>query len=59
MVNLLLEYGANVNLVDTKGSSCLHLAAWIGNGDIVLAILTQSAFRPNINLQVSKTKLNS
>jgi ankyrin repeat protein len=52
VVEILLEYDANVNLVDSKGSTCLHLAAWRGNTDIVVSILVKSAFQPNVNQQV-------
>lgn len=49
---VLLRHDANPNLVDHKGSSPLHLAAWTGDHEIVSMLLTQSFHVPNINLKV-------
>ena len=49
---VLLRHDANPNLVDNKGSSPLHLAAWTGDHEIVSMLLTQSFHVPNINLKV-------
>ena len=53
IVGLLLSHDANPNIVDNKGSTALHLAAWTGDYEIVNMILTQSAHVPNVNLKVS------
>lgn len=53
IVKLLLEYDASPNIVDSKGSSPLHLAAWSGNVDIVRLLLTGPAIC-NVNLLVSR-----
>ena len=54
VVKLLLQHEASKNIVDAKGSSPLHLAAWSGNSDIVRLILTQGPSIPNVNLTVIK-----
>lgn len=52
IVALLLSHEANPNVVDNKGSSALHLAAWTGDYEIVSMLLTQSSHVPNVNLKV-------
>lgn len=52
IVKLLLEYDASPNIIDSKGSSPLHLAAWSGNVDIVRLLLSGPAIC-NVNLMVS------
>lgn len=52
VVKLLLQHEASTNIVDAKGSSPLHLAAWSGNSEIVRLILTQGPSVPNVNLTV-------
>lgn len=54
VVRLLLQYEASTNVVDAKGSSPLHLAAWAGHGDIVRLILSQGPSVPKVNLVVSE-----
>ena len=53
IVRLLLEHEASVNIVDSKGSSPLHLAAWSGNADIARSLLKGSSVC-NVNLTVSE-----
>ncbi|XP_024944118.1 uncharacterized protein LOC107271110 isoform X2 [Cephus cinctus] len=50
VVKLLLQYEASTNVVDAKGSSPLHLAAWAGDAEIVRLILCQGPSVPNVNL---------
>ena len=50
---MLLSHEASCNVVDDKGSSPLHLAAWTGNSDIVGLLLHQGPSVPNVNLLVS------
>lgn len=50
---LLLEHEASANIVDSKGSSPLHLAAWAGHSDIVRLLLTTGVRVTQINLKVS------
>lgn len=50
---LLLENEASPSIVDSKGSSPLHLAAWAGHGDIVRLLLTSGVRAIQINLKVS------
>lgn len=52
IVALLLENEASPNLVDNKGSTALHLAAWAGHSDIVRLILTTGNHVVQINLKV-------
>lgn len=52
IVELLLTNEASTNIVDTKGSSPLHLAAWTGNVDIVRVLLCHGPSVPNVNLMV-------
>jgi len=52
IVELLLAHEASTNIVDLKGSSPLHLAAWSGNEDIVRLLLQHEMAPPNVNLQV-------
>lgn len=52
IVKLLLEHEASTNIVDVKGSSPLHLAAWTGNVDIVRLLLGGPSVC-NVNLTVS------
>ena len=52
VVKLLLQYEASTNVVDAKGSSPLHLAAWAGDAEIVRLILSQGPSVPNVNLAV-------
>lgn len=49
---LLLEHEASPNIVDSKGSSPLHLAAWAGHSDIVRLLLTTGVRVTQINLKV-------
>ncbi len=49
---MLLSHDANPNIVDNKGSTPLHLAAWTGDYEIVNMLLTQSSHVPNVNLKV-------
>ena len=53
IVQLLLAHEASTNIVDVKGSSPLHLAAWTGNVDIVRLLLCHGPSVPNVNLVVS------
>lgn len=53
IVQLLLTHEASTNIVDGKGSSPLHLAAWTGNVDIVRLLLCHGPSVPNVNLLVS------
>lgn len=52
IVRLLLDHDASTNIVDIKGSSPLHLAAWSGNTEIVKLLLTGHS-PCNVNLTVS------
>ena len=52
VVKLLLQHEASTNIVDAKGSSPLHLAAWSGNSEIVRLILSQGPSVPDVNLTV-------
>lgn len=52
IVKLLLEHDASPNIVDSKGSSPLHLAAWSGNVDIVRLLLSGPSIC-NVNLTVT------
>ena len=52
IVKLLLINEASTNIVDVKGSSPLHLAAWSGNVDIVRMLLCHGPSIPNVNLMV-------
>lgn len=51
-MELLLTNEASANIVDVKGSSPLHLAAWSGNVDIVRMLLCHGPSIPNVNLMV-------
>lgn len=53
VVRLLLQYEASTNVIDAKGSSPLHLAAWAGDAEIVRLILNQGPSIPKVNLAVS------
>jgi hypothetical protein len=53
VVQLLLAHEASTNILDVKGSSPLHLAAWTGNVDIVRLLLCRGPSVPNVNLTVS------
>ena len=53
IVVLLLEHEASPNIVDSKGSSPLHLAAWAGHSDIVRLLLTTGVRVTQIDLRVS------
>lgn len=55
IVVLLLEHEASPNIVDSKGSSPLHLAAWAGHSDIVRLLLTSGVRVTQIDLRVSPT----
>lgn len=55
VVKLLLQYEASTNVVDAKGSSPLHLAAWAGDAEIVRLILSQGPSVPKVNLAVSNS----
>lgn len=59
VVALLLEHEASPNIVDNKGSTPLHLAAWAGHADIVRLILTQGVRITQINLRVSQKFFSS
>lgn len=52
IVRLLLDHGANPNVVDHNGSSPLHLAAWTGDYEIVelLANIINNHQKADINL---------
>jgi hypothetical protein len=39
MIEFLLRHGANINQKDTNGRSCLHIAAHIGNADVVSLLI--------------------
>ena len=39
MIEFLLRNGANINQKDTNGRSCLHIAAHIGNADVVSLLI--------------------
>ncbi len=39
MVNLLLQAGADVNLLSTRGESCLHFAVHLGREDLVSVLI--------------------
>lgn len=54
IVELLLTNEASANIVDVKGSSPLHLAAWSGNVDVVRMLLCHGPSIPNVNLMVRK-----
>ena len=43
MVQKLLNHGANVNNVDSKGYGALHLSAWNGHDIIVQCLLSYGA----------------
>jgi len=58
VVRLLLQYEASTNVVDAKGSSPLHLAAWAGDAEIVRLILSQGPSVPKVNLAVSSLNVN-
>jgi ankyrin repeat protein len=58
VVQLLMAHEASTNIVDVKGSSPLHLAAWTGNVDIVRLLLCRGPSVPNVNLTVSYVLLN-
>lgn len=53
IVRLLLEHDASTNIVDAKGSTPLHLAAWSGNADIA-RLLLRGHTMCNVNLTVSQ-----
>lgn len=48
MVSLLLECGADVNVQDADGSTCLMCASEHGHTDIVKQLLAQPSCDPNI-----------
>lgn len=54
-MKLLLQHEASPNVVDSKGSSPLHLAAWAGDAEIVRLILSQGPSNPKVNLAVSNS----
>lgn len=43
IVHLLLEHGANPNIVDQNGSSPLHLASWTGDYEVVKLLIGQGS----------------
>ncbi|KAI2808806.1 Ankyrin repeat [Blomia tropicalis] len=51
IVNLLLEHGANPNIVDHNGSSPLHLASWTGDYEVVNMLITTVNQKADINLK--------
>lgn len=53
VVEMLLSHEASCNVVDDKGSSPLHLAAWKGDEQVVSLLLTHGPSVPNVNLLVS------
>ena len=55
IVGLLLKHQASPNIVDRKGSSPLHLAAWAAHIDIVYILLTTGIGETQINLRVSNS----
>lgn len=58
IVQLLLTYEASPNILDTKGSSPLHLAAWAGHTGIVRLLLSHGPALTNVNLTVSTFCIN-
>ena len=42
-VELLLEYGADINLVDLLGRGALHVAAQLGDASVVASLLERGA----------------
>jgi ankyrin repeat protein len=59
VVQLLLAHEASTNILDVKGSSPLHLAAWTGNVDIVRLLLCHGPSVPNVNLTVSTAQFGN
>lgn len=53
-----MDHDASTNIVDSKGSTALHLAAWSGNVDIVRLLLCGPSIC-NVNLTVSNELLIS
>lgn len=51
IVKLLLDHDAYTNIIDSKGSTPLHLAAWSGNTDIV-KLLLNAHITCDVNLKV-------
>jgi ankyrin repeat protein len=49
----LLDHEALANVVDQKGSTPLHLAAWTGKAEIVDVLLSHGPSIPDVNLMVS------
>lgn len=43
MVNMLLEAGADVNLLSNRGESCLHFAVHLGREDLVSVLIKAGA----------------
>ena len=52
IVHLLLEHGANPNIVDHNGSSPLHLASWTGDYEVVNMLIANANQKADINLKV-------
>lgn len=52
-MKILLEHGANPNLVDHNGSSPLHLASWTGDYEIVNMLISNNDLKAQINLAVN------
>lgn len=56
IVKLLLQHDASTNIIDVKGSSPLHLAAWSGNIEIVRLLLSgPSICNVNLTVRISKS----
>jgi ankyrin repeat protein len=53
VVKLLLDHEASANIVDVKGSTPLHLAAWAGKPEVVDVLLSHGPSIPDVNLMVA------
>lgn len=43
MINKLIDYGANLNITDSKGMTALHFMSMMGEADIVSLLLQRGA----------------